>query len=37
MILKKPKSVMPDLLSAEHGIFDRHPENTKSIPGAYAS
>jgi hypothetical protein len=25
-IVKSPKTVMPDLIPAEDGIFDRHPE-----------
>ena len=25
-VVKSPELVMPDLIPAEHGIFDRHPE-----------
>jgi hypothetical protein len=25
-LVKSPKPVMPDLIPAEYGIFDRHPE-----------
>ena len=25
-VVKNPKTVMPDLIPAEDGIFDRHPE-----------
>jgi len=25
-LIKSPKTVMPDLIPADHGICDRHPE-----------